>query len=145
VILVAQQVSLLAPALLAPKDDMLEAIVTSRTSLRQLPDHGQTGCCSRPEVRSWEVHRIAGSVTINALMSINGVARGLSALRKLSRNGVLGDQTAQSAVNNIALPRSGFLDRNGFRVACCADHLILILGSRPIQQETMYTLASPKG
>src|ERR1700675_556162 len=46
---------------------MSEAIVTSRTSLGQLPDYGQTGCCSRPEVRLWEVHCFTGSVTTNAL------------------------------------------------------------------------------
>ena len=42
------------PALLAPKEGISEAIVTSRTSLRQLP--------------YYEVHRFTRSVTTNALV-----------------------------------------------------------------------------
>jgi len=49
-------------------------------------DNGQYGNYSGTEVRLYEV-----SPDTYSLVSINGVAPGLSALRKLSRNGVRGD------------------------------------------------------
>jgi hypothetical protein len=44
------------------------------------------------------VARLVGFGSTNALMSINRVARGLSALRKLSKNGVVGNSSCLAAL-----------------------------------------------
>src|ERR1700733_15337242 len=58
---------------------------------------------------------------------------------------VWGDQTAQSAVNNIAFPRSGLLDRNGFRVACFALTLLSLFSVRGQSNKRRCTILPHRG